>query len=625
MTDVTTIPLNKLVPSADNVRKTGAGGGIDELAASIAAHGLLQSLVVRKTSRGKHAVVAGNRRLAALKALAKAGDISADYGVPCRVIDRDDDAMEIGLAENVVRMPMHPADQFEAFRELIDGGASVADVAARFGVAEAAIAKRLRLGRLSPVILDAYRSGEIGLEEAQAFAITDDRDAQERVWSDLPDWNREPRSIRRALTDGEVPVSDKRVRFVGLDAYEAAGGVVRRDLFDEAGATLLDEDLLDRLVLVALKREAEAVRAEGWAWIEVVPDLDRNDLTELSRRYPERVPLSDDDQAELDRLTGEYGELAEQAEADPDDADLAERLDAIDEAIDALHDRAQAFPDDVKAIAGAVVTLIWDGQVDVQRGLVRPEDEPAKPKQRKAADADGTAVVLPASLVESLTAVKTAILRHALSGDTDIALAAVVHALASQVVFLDSHGGTCLDIRADEEPLANLVSDTGCSEVLVLFEEQRQAWEERLPANPDDLWSWCVEQDRDVLLELLAFCAAASIDAVRCKQDRAGLSRFAHADTLVRALSVDFAAWYRPSADGFFRKITAASIHAALREARGKDGAPAWAKLKKAELAALAEREIASTGWLPEPLCITESEPADTTGDDAQPVAEAAE
>lgn len=619
MTDVTTIPLNKLVPSADNVRKTGAADGIDELAASIAAHGLLQSLVVRKAGRGKHAVVAGNRRLAALKALAEAGTIEPSFDVPCRLVAADADATEIGLAENVVRMPMHPADQFEAFCDLIDHGASVADVAARFGVAEAVVAKRLRLGRLSPVILDAYRAGEIGLEQAQAFALSDDREAQDRVWSQLPAWNRDPRTIRRALTEGEVPASDKRVRLVGLDAYEAAGGVVRRDLFDESGATLLDEDLLDRLVVEALDREAEPVRAEGWAWIEVVPNLDRTGLADLSRRYPERVPLSDDDQAELDRLIGAYDDLAEQAEADPDDADLAERLDGIDEAIDALNDRAQAFADEVKAIAGAVITLTWDGRVDVLRGLVRPEDEPAKPKQKKSTD--DTTVVLPASLVESLTAVKTAILRQALAGNTDIALAGVVHALALQVFFPATHGAICLEIDLDETPLNRVIGNTGFCESLAVFEDQRQSWMERLPASPDDLWSWCIGQGRDVLLDLLAFCAAASLDAVRGRQDWSGQPRFAHADSLARELKVDMATWYRPTADGFFSRITAASIHAALREARGKDGAPAWAKLKKTELAALAEREIASTGWLPEPLR-TESKPAPSDDGD---IAEAAE
>ena len=103
---------------------------------------------------------------------------------------------ELSLAENIVRMPMHPADQFEAFRDLIDKGASVTEVAARFSIAESVVTKRLKLGRLSPVILAAYRGGDIGLEQAQAFAVSDDHAEQERVLESL---------LRRARLSGGDP------------------------------------------------------------------------------------------------------------------------------------------------------------------------------------------------------------------------------------------------------------------------------------------------------------------------------------------------------------------------------------------------------------------------------------
>src|ERR1017187_9676698 len=123
MTDTTSIPLHKLVAWDGNVRKTaGADTALAELAASIAAHGLLQSLVVRKGRRDTYAVVAGGRRLAALQSLAESGKISADYAVPCHVIADDADATEISLAENAIREQMHTAEQFEALSDLIDKG-----------------------------------------------------------------------------------------------------------------------------------------------------------------------------------------------------------------------------------------------------------------------------------------------------------------------------------------------------------------------------------------------------------------------------------------------------------------------------------------------------------------------
>jgi ParB family chromosome partitioning protein len=222
MTDVTSIPLNKLVAWDGNVRKTaGADTALHELASSIAAHGLLQSLVVRKHRKGKYVVVAGARRLAALQLLAESGKIDAAYAVPCQLFGNEIDATEISLAENTLREAMHPADEFEAFRSLIDGGMCEADVAARFGVTEAVVSKRLKLARVSPLIIAAYRRDELSLGQVMAFAVSDDHAAQERVFDNLSDWNREPDSIRDALTEHELAATDRRVRFVTLALLRA--------------------------------------------------------------------------------------------------------------------------------------------------------------------------------------------------------------------------------------------------------------------------------------------------------------------------------------------------------------------------------------------------------------------
>jgi len=170
MTDITSIPLNKLVASEDNVRRTAVtDASLQELAASIAAHGLLQSLVARNHCKGKFVVVAGGRRLAALQLLAEQGRIDASFAVPCQVRDGDD-ATELSLDENVLREPMHPADEFEAFRALVDGGMAEADVAGRLGFTEAVVSRRLRLARVSPAIMDAYRGDRLSLAQVMASA-----------------------------------------------------------------------------------------------------------------------------------------------------------------------------------------------------------------------------------------------------------------------------------------------------------------------------------------------------------------------------------------------------------------------------------------------------------------------
>jgi ParB family chromosome partitioning protein len=203
MTDITNIPLNKLTLWTGNVRKVRNKTGIDALAASIKAHGLQQNLIVRKEGK-KFAVVAGGRRLKALQQLAKDGDIQATYEVACRIMEADN-ATEISLAENVMREDMHTADQFEAFRSLADEGLPVTDISVRFGCNETHVQKLLKLARVSPKIIKAYRNDELTLECVMAFTVTDDHDAQEKVLAGFNPERNEARDIRSALTEGVSP------------------------------------------------------------------------------------------------------------------------------------------------------------------------------------------------------------------------------------------------------------------------------------------------------------------------------------------------------------------------------------------------------------------------------------
>ncbi len=256
------IPLSKLVVSKANVRKTGAETDLGELKASIRAHGLLNPLTVRKGAKGKYEILAGQRRFLALSQIAFE-DSAGDAAARCTIVSDKADGAEISLAENAVRTDMHPADQFQAFRDLIDKGSSIADVAARFGVSEATVAKRLKLGRIAPKLLDLYRKGEMKLEQVQALTLTDDHVVQIAAWEGSMGYQREPFNLRRALTNGEVEATDRRVQFVGLDAYEAAGGTIRRDLFDGKNAGYIsDTALLDKLVTERLEGLAEMARAE---------------------------------------------------------------------------------------------------------------------------------------------------------------------------------------------------------------------------------------------------------------------------------------------------------------------------------------------------------------------------
>ena len=613
MTDTTSIPLNKLAAWDGNVRKTaGADTALAELAASIAAHGLLQSLVVRNGKKGKFAVVAGGRRLQALQCLVESGKIAADYAVPCQLVADDADATEISLAENAVRENMHPADEFEAFRTLSDKGMPAADVAARFGVTEAVVSKRLKLARVSPAILGAYRDGKLDLEQVIAFAITDDHKAQEKLLKVLRNMDDDPRSIRRALTDGEIPASHKAVKFVTLKAYEKAGGQVRRDLFaqDDEGVFILDQQLLQTLALAKLEKAADGLRKEGWKWVELRLEQDHSEWSHCTRMYPEAGPLTPKLAKELAALEQEHDTLETVWDANDDpDAEYPERLREISDRIDTINEtREDVWPIETLAIAGAVVRIGYNGKLDIDRGFVLPADRPKKVAVTKTVEHvndDGSVETvgvaetstLPASLIESLTLHKTAAISAELLNRPDIALAALVHTMAAQHLLGGSSGNTCFEVFTTTKSLRG-IEGTKAFDAMTSAEEN---WGSRIPGTPDALWTWCLEQDQQVLLDLLSFCMARSVNAVRMKRDSVDDHRFAHGDRLAATLKLDMSAWFTPTAENYFTKVSKTGILEALTEVKGAT-APAWDKAKKSELAAIAEREIAQSGWLPAPL-----------------------
>ena len=273
------IPFNKLVLSQSNVRRVKAGVSIEDLAASIARRGLIQSISVvpvadaEGNETGMFEVPAGGRRFRALEMLVKQKRLAKIAPVPCVVRERDSAilAEEVSLAENIERAPLHPFDQYRAFQDMRDKGMTEEEIAAAFFVPAQVVKQRLRLASVSPVLLEVYADDGMTLEQLMAFTVSTDHARQEQVWDAIKDaWSKEPYQIRRMLTETTVRASDKRAVFVGIEAYEAAGGVTTRDLFQsDDGGWLENASLLDRLVTDKLKVAAETIAAEGWKWIEV--------------------------------------------------------------------------------------------------------------------------------------------------------------------------------------------------------------------------------------------------------------------------------------------------------------------------------------------------------------------
>jgi ParB family transcriptional regulator, chromosome partitioning protein len=345
---VRTIPLDKLVLSPANVRKTPPSAAEEaELKASIRARGLKQNLVVHPASldpNDVHAVVAGGRRLKALQELAAEGVIAADFKVPC-LIEQPDEALETSLMENTIRAAMHPADEFVAMAGLIDASETIEAVALRFGTSERHVRQRLRLGKLAPELLDAFRAGEIGLEAVTAFTLGADHAAQLAAWRQVKDRSYiQPYTVRHLLTETAVPLDSDLGAFVGATAYEAAGGTVTRDLFsgDDEGF-MSDASLVRRLAIEKLEAKAAELRPQ-WAWTKAVLDPEYGFLAQYARVRPQPAEVPPELAEEIERIERRLGELDDQeipeddwtAELAAEVEQLHERRAEIDDIIDGL-------------------------------------------------------------------------------------------------------------------------------------------------------------------------------------------------------------------------------------------------------------------------------------------------
>ncbi|MGF6548818.1 ParB/RepB/Spo0J family partition protein [Paraburkholderia youngii] len=450
---VATVAYSSLRPSPLNAR-TKPLSNIPALAASIRAKGL-QNLVVHemKGSRGKqrrYGVCAGQRRKAALDLLYEQNHIAADYPVPVRIVS-EGEALAISLIENSEREGLDPFDVLRAYRMLAEEGRSVDYIAALFSASPLTVKRRMRLANVSPKLLTLLRDDAITLDQLAALALADDHETQENMWFDANEWQRQPNYVRQSITRAEIDASRSRlVRFVGLAAYEAAGGYVRRDLFsdDENAGYIADAELLQKLVAQKLDAAAAEVQAEGWGWTETRVERDFAELNRHGRLRPVQRQYTDDEQREMDTFTAQQDELAEKIEAlsegDEDAYEEADRLndemEQVNAAIIALESRTLVWDAQQQmAEAGALVIVGPQGELVIERGLVRRESSAAL--DAAGATVTGTATaegpdtvcakavkakrVHSAKLCQRLTAHRTAAVHAELVAQPTVALAAL--------------------------------------------------------------------------------------------------------------------------------------------------------------------------------------------------------
>ncbi len=356
----------------------------------------------------------------------------------------------------------------------------------------------------------------------EAFTAHPDHARREQVWEAVRQGHfREPWRIRQMLTEITVPASDKRARFIGLDAYIAAGGpVLPRYLFDEDDdGWLEDVSLLDRLVTDKLKSAADEVAAEGWKWVAVSLELPYGHDYDLRAITGTATELSSRERREREKLRKEQERLeAEYADYDELPDEIDQRLGEIEKQFEVFERRPAIYDPAEIAIAGAFVSVDEDGELIVVRGYVRPEDEPVETVEGETPEADaevGTdpdvqrAIItiggqsaepqeededvvkpLPERLVIELTAHRTLALRDVVGGNPHVALTALLHRLVRDTFRRTSTRGASVQASVNHVFFQEQGKDLRESPYAKSIAQRHEDWKTDLPADEDALWDW---------------------------------------------------------------------------------------------------------------------------------------
>jgi len=632
---IQSVKVKNLSLSKDNVRKSNRDAGIDTLAANIAAQGLLQNLIVTPLKKaGTFTVKAGGRRLRALQLLIQQGTLPADHTVPVLVLSDDDNSIEASLAENFQRVPMNPADECTAFNFLIQKGMTAEDVAKRQGVTTRFVEQRVRLAELAPPVFEALAAGEITLGVAQAYAVTTDVDRQTRVFAQMKTsyYGDNPDNIRRAILNGTVKANDAKARFVGRDAYVAAGGRIEGDLFaTEGDENWIDVDLIETLAASKLEAAAaELAQAEGLAFVTPIAathvpyDLER----QLHEYHAPARALTEDETARVEVLSAENDALVDRLEQElPDGSAEAEaanaRIEAIERELETIEDARHEIDPALKAQIGTFVYIGGDGEPRVHTRLFseKPVVDPnAPPKESGGATGDGDAgdaeqgPKLSATLIDELATQRRQILAAHVASDPAIALDLTIFLMAQNVVFEQAHIPTHSTLKSSAAGFPIFAFRDEGSMASQTIDDQRQGLDTSWAGLPTmtarfDAFRALDDEARGAWV---AYSIARTLEPTLNVAE--GYRSNGFHDHLGRLLDIQVENWWRPTAENFFGRVKKTVMLDALEEIGGPVLRGRYKDAKKGDLAGtcaslcngqgIVEAEIRekATAWLPEAI-----------------------
>ncbi|BBB11187.1 ParB/RepB/Spo0J family partition protein [Sphingopyxis sp. FD7] len=616
------------VASPLNVRTESDPDADAELEAMIGQAGfVLQNLIGTAIKRKKdsYSIFGGGRRLARVHALIEKGQLPEDFSVPVMVMPDAKNAIELSLAENQ-KLPMTAADECTAFKNMIEKeGKTPAQVAARFGKTERFVLGRVRLADLHETIFEALRKGDITLEVAKAYGSTSDTVRQARVFEQYQGsyYKDDVYTIRRELATGCYRGGDPKALLVGRESYVEAGGRIDSDLFsDSASENWIDGDILDRLADEKLAVEAEAIRErEGFGEIRALPTT-RVSYTELDGLSPVRgevPPPTEEDEARCAEIEAELTIIAEAANESDDGItdDDEQRYRDLESELRDIQNRPPVLSDDQKASALAFVVLGEDGQPRVHHQIYRtPEamSETDDSDDDRDDAAPGGASGKPAisqRLADELATMKAELLRVHVASDPRFALDLGTFVMVDAAQRRYGASDLASELRADAAPSR-----------VIGFESGTTAAEEwaKLEAGLDRSW---INPYAGVTGRYDAFCALgeearaawlgwAIVRTIQAVPAKTTGSDFV--DHLGCKLGIDVAAWWRPTAKNYFKRLTKTTILDLFAEIGGSELGQRYGASKKDLLASSAEQLFAGNiiveadvkekalAWLPDAM-----------------------
>ena len=610
------LPLNSLDFDSDNVRKRG-GENVDALKALILSQDLLQNLVVcplltkRGKPTGKYGVIAGGRRLRALRSLAEEGKIASDKDILCLIKPREQ-ATLTSAAENSGREAMSGPDTIIAFAKMVRDGKGVEELSLAFGISEITVRRRLKLANVSPKLFDLYAQDQISLDQLMGLAVIDDHERQEAVWEGASQYHRGAAQLKRAALGQAVSAaSDRLARFVGVDAYVAAGGQLLADLFaDDDQGHMTDPDLLSQLANDKLGQEREQLLATGVAWVEFVEDYDysaRQAYVEAptTTRSPKKAEKKAIDAARAKYAAARQAMQAFQDATGDDDEDedryteLDTAADAAKAEVDELLDQLKSVAPEVQALCGVVLTVEPSGQLRRHRNLVRKQDsKKATSVARKAAgdsttteDEPGTG--LSDALQRRLSAQKTIAVQVVLAQNAQVAMAVLAYTLLGDLNLGGSrHLGSNITARNRDSELTLADPSIASSKAWTDLASLVTTVQAMLPEDQDTLLHWLIEQPLVTLAQILALCTALTV------YNGTATLRHGAGDLIPGAIGLDMADYWCATGDTYFKSVPKVLIAEAIAEVDA-DKAKTVDKLKKGEAVALAEDVLKDSRWLP--------------------------